>query len=60
MRGLFFELGHAVIVILRVNVIRFGEQAAWNSKSLYLGPFLVRLLGALQGNDVRVLGGSIV
>ena len=60
MRGLFFELGHAVVVIFRVNVIRFREQAARNSKFLDLGPFLVSLLGALQGNDVRVLGSGII
>lgn len=39
---------------------RSVAPAAWNSKSLYLGPFLVSLLGALQGNDVRVLRSGII
>ena len=60
MRGLFLELGNAVVVVFYVYVVRLREQTTRNSESLYLGPFLVSLLGALQGNDVRVLRSGII
>jgi hypothetical protein len=58
--GLLFQLRETLVILFDIDMVGFGEQAAWNGEPLHLVPLFVSLLGTLQRHDVGVLRSRIV